>query len=81
MFGRWRRETTRINRHDPLSYDCEITYDFAYRRDGWDVRTETRATTQVTKDEFIFHTDLDAFENGERIFSRSITRRASRDFG
>jgi putative CocE/NonD family hydrolase len=81
VFGSWRREATRINRDDPLSYECEITYDFAYRRDGWDVRTETRATTQVTHDEFIFHTDLDAYENGERIFSNSVTRRVPRNFG
>ena len=81
VFGRWRRESTRINRHDPLSYECEVTYDHAYRRAGWDVRTETRSTVRVTKDAFVFHNDLNAFEDGERIFSRSTTRRVPRDMG
>ena len=80
VFGSRRREATRINRHDPLSYECDITYDFAYHRDGWNVRTETRASARVTRDEFIFHNDIDAYENGERIFSNSTTRRVPRDF-
>ena len=81
VFGARRREAHRIDRADPLSLEGEVDYEWVFRRDGWDVRSVTRSTMSVTADEFIFHADVDAFENGERIFSRSTTRRVPRDLG
>ncbi len=81
VFGARRREAHRIGRADPLSLEGEVDYEWVFRRDGWEARSVTRSTMSVTADEFIFHADVDAFENGERIFSRSTTRRVPRDLG
>ncbi len=81
VFGARRREAHRIDRADPLSLEGEVDCGWVFRRDGWEARSETRTTMSVTADEFVFHADVDAFENGERIFSRSTTRRVPRDLG
>ena len=50
-----------------------------YRRGGWDARLETRIRMRCKRDHFLFDSDVDAFEGGERCFSRSFTHKIPRD--
>jgi hypothetical protein len=34
---------------------------------------------KLTKTDYVIHADLDAFENGDRLFARSVTRTVPRD--
>lgn len=77
--GSWRRELWRIHPDDPVSARGEIDVDFEKRRGDWTVRHEAHCTMSATKDSYRIHADLDAFENGERIFARSVTRTVPRD--
>jgi len=77
--GAWRRELWSIHPDDPTTASGEIAYDFEKRRGDWTIRHEGRCTMKLTKDAYVIHADLDAFENGERIFARSVTRTVPRD--
>ena len=48
-------------------------------RGDWHIRTCTETAMTSTADEFVVHTDLDAFENDRRIFCRSRHHRIPRD--
>lgn len=42
-----------------------------FRRDGWHIKTVTRTTQAANPETFLIHADLDAFENGRRVFAKS----------
>lgn len=50
-----------------------------FRRDGWDVRTETYTRLTCDVEAFHLHATLDAYEDGERIHSQVINERIERD--
>ncbi|MDR9394931.1 MAG: CocE/NonD family hydrolase [Roseovarius sp.] len=50
------------------------------RRGDWDVRTRTRTVLTSTPDEFHISADLDAFENGERVFCKTWNVSVERGF-
>ncbi len=50
------------------------------KRGDWDVRTEARTVLTSTPEEFRISADLDAWENGERVFCRTWNLSLPRDF-
>ncbi|MEX2649804.1 MAG: CocE/NonD family hydrolase [Alphaproteobacteria bacterium] len=78
-YGSWRTETFRIRPDDPTSARAEVVYRFAYRRGDWDAVHESRTIMTATRDAFVVHADLDAFDGGRRFYARSEERRIPRD--
>ena len=68
-----------IARNDPETAESVISTTMHYRRAGWDARLETRIRMRCRRDHFLFDSDVDAFEGGERCFSRSFTHKIPRD--
>ena len=68
-----------IARNDPETAELVISTTMHYRRAGWDARLETRIRMRCRRDHFLFDSDVDAFEGGERCFSRSFTHKIPRD--
>jgi hypothetical protein len=68
---------SRANDHD--SVEGETRWERAFERADWHVRTVTR--THLTSDRTHFHlnADLDAFEDGERVFCRTFRYSIPRD--
>jgi hypothetical protein len=50
-----------------------------YRREEWDAKLETRIHMRMTRDHFLFDSHVDAFDGGQRCFSRSFTDKVPRD--
>ncbi len=70
----------RIDATDPTSARAEADYDLIHRHPhGWDTRVRTRTAIACTAVDYIVEADLEAFEGGRRIFSRSWTQRIRRD--
>jgi len=78
-YGSWRRELFRVHADDPDGAVAEVVYRFSYRRADWDVVHESRTTLTTTRDAFLIHAELDAFEDGRRIAARSESVRMPRD--
>ncbi len=72
------REYYRYAGDDFSSPSGEVVTRQRLRREGWDI--ETRARTLLTADggHFHVHAELDAYENGQRVFSRNWNRRIRR---
>jgi putative CocE/NonD family hydrolase len=68
-----------IARNDPETAESVISTTMHYRRAGWDARLQTRIRMRCTRDHFLFDSDVDAFESGERCFSRSFIHKIPRD--
>ncbi len=68
-----------IARNDPGTAELVISTTMHYRRAGWDARLETRIRMRCRRDHFLFDSDVDAFEGGERCFSRSFAHKIPRD--
>ncbi|RKT87183.1 hypothetical protein SAMN05421805_102408 [Saccharopolyspora antimicrobica] len=60
-----------------VSGRAEWTLRFA--RDGWQVETVTRTVLTCDAEEFHLHAELDAYEDGRRIFSRNWQQSIPRD--
>jgi len=78
-YGSWRTETFRVRHDDPASAEADVVYRFAYKRANWDCVHESRTRLSATREHFVIHADLDAFEDGHRIYARSEVRRIPRD--
>jgi len=71
----------RIHPANPAGARAEADYELVHRRDaGWDTMIRTRSAIACTESHYIVEADLEAFESGRRIFSRSWTQRIRRDF-
>ncbi|MFZ5789392.1 MAG: CocE/NonD family hydrolase [Pseudomonadota bacterium] len=68
-----------IARNDPTTATAEVTVSMHYRREDWDARLETRIRMTCDRTHFRFHSDVDAYADGERCFSRSFDHRIARD--
>jgi uncharacterized protein len=75
----WREDVYRIKSEDPLSARLDSHAKRSYRRGTWNVGSETRVALTATHDHFLLSATLDAFENGNRVFTKSWSRRISRD--
>ena len=53
-------------------------WTMCFSRGDWHARTETYTALECTEDEFRVHATLDAYESGERIFSRQWTESVPR---
>ncbi len=67
-----------IRDDDPTSARAETTMVIASEHAGWQPRLRTRTAIGCTREDFLVEADLEAFEGGRRIFSRSWTRRVPR---
>jgi hypothetical protein len=73
-------ETTyRIHDDDPLSASGDWVWNSVRRREGWHVVVESRMRVSATAGHFLIATDLNAFEDGRRVFSRTWDDRVRRD--
>ena len=79
--GMRRTEVHRIHPRDPLSLEGEARSIHRVHRGDWRVRTETRLAVSVTAQEFVIAADVDAYENSERVYTRSSVHRIARDLG
>jgi hypothetical protein len=50
-----------------------------FRRGNWQVETITRTMLSSDAEMFLMHADLDAFENGRRIYAKSWSQEVPRD--
>ena len=64
---------------DFTSLRGEVVSVRALRREGWQVRTETRTVLTCTEDSFHLHADLDAYLDGDRVYCRTWNRIIPRD--
>jgi hypothetical protein len=69
----------RIRDDDPLSAMGEWRWRSVRRRDGWNIAVESRMRVSATVDVFHVATDLAAYEDGRRVFSRTWDDRVPRD--
>jgi hypothetical protein len=68
-----------IARDDPRTAEALVTVFVHYRRGDWDARLETRIRMRCEEGHFLFDSDVDAYEGGERCFSRSFAHKIPRD--
>ncbi|MBQ6640085.1 MAG: CocE/NonD family hydrolase [Saccharopolyspora sp.] len=57
----------------------ETEWHIGFRRDGWDASTTTRTALTCDEENFHVHAELDAYERGERVFSRNWQRTIPRN--
>jgi hypothetical protein len=79
--GYWTETIYSIEPGDPLSAEvrCEAATELG--RDGWLARAEIRSVMSADADSFHVRTELEAFENGERVRRREWTLETPRDLG
>jgi putative CocE/NonD family hydrolase len=70
---------TSIADGDPLSMRVTVAVSHAFRRDDWDARLDTRIVMTCDKKNFRLQSDIDAYADGIRIFSRSRPYTIARD--
>jgi hypothetical protein len=66
-------------RGDYSSVRGEVVSFRSFRRDGWDVHTETRTVLTSNETHFHIHASLDAYEDERRVFSRNYNCSIPRD--
>ncbi|PWV55424.1 CocE/NonD family hydrolase [Nocardiopsis sp. L17-MgMaSL7] len=64
---------------DFTSVRGRTAWTMRFCRGEWWTRTETYTVLECTEEEFRVHATLDAYESGERVFSREWTERVPRD--
>jgi hypothetical protein len=64
---------------DPLSMRVVLATSHAFRRADWDAKLDTRIVMTCDKMHFHLHSDIDAYADGTRIFSRSLHHKIPRD--
>jgi uncharacterized protein len=79
--GYWTKTTYSITPGDPLSAEvrCEAATELG--RDGWLTRAEITSVMNADADRFHVRTELEAFENGERIRRREWSFETPRELG
>ena len=69
----------RIEDNDPLSAVVECRRRMGMARDGWSAHVETASSMSADTDTFLLVHQVDAYENGELVFSRARSLRIPRD--
>lgn len=72
-------ERYRVIENDPLSATAEVTWTWIFERGDWRVRTETRTHVACTRDDFIVHATLEAYEGDGKVFEREFVETIPRD--
>lgn len=72
------RWTIAVN--NPLSITGECRRTSILSRGAWETMTNSVSTLSCTKTEWIISEEIDAFHNGEKVFSRKRSERIPRDF-
>ena len=65
--------------NDPLTADAEVVISMHYQREGWNAQLQTRIRMTCDREHFIFRSDAEAFDGGERCFSRNYAHKIRRD--
>ncbi|MGH6891929.1 MAG: hypothetical protein ACREEP_06705, partial [Dongiaceae bacterium] len=73
-------ERYRIRLDDPLSAEADCVYHHELSRGDWVARSVTRTTLRNDATHFHFTATIDAYFNGERIFSDEDVFSVPRDF-
>ena len=76
--GESSRERYSVNASDPGSCRADIRWTQTLDRDSWSVRTESRTELHCDWEWFYVDARLEAFENEQKIFDRSWTKRVKR---
>jgi predicted acyl esterase len=63
---------------EPLSATAEVTWTWAFERDGWRIRTESRTHVSCTQRDFLIRARLEAYEGDARVFERDFEERVPR---
>ncbi|HEU0023415.1 MAG TPA: hypothetical protein VFQ12_02210, partial [Thermoleophilaceae bacterium] len=79
--GCWASTTYSIVPGDPLSAEVRCHTATELGRDGWVTRAEINAVMDADAERFRVRTELEAFENGERVRRREWTFETSRELG
>ncbi len=69
----------RIEEGDPLSAEVECTRRMGMIRDGWSAHVETTGSMTADAESFLLVHKVDAYENGELVFSRERSFTVPRD--
>ena len=69
----------RIADGDPLSMRVTVATSHAFQRGDWNARLDTRIVMTCDRGSFHLHSDVDAYADGIRIFSRSRQDKIARD--
>ena len=69
----------RIEDGDPLSAEVECRRRMGMFRNGWSAYVETSGSMTADAESFLLVHKVDAYENGELVFSRSRTFTVPRD--
>jgi hypothetical protein len=79
--GYWTKTTYSITHGDPLSAEvrCEAATELG--RDGWLTRAEITSVMNADAERFHVRTELEAFENGERVRRREWSFETPRELG
>ena len=77
--GEIARETYSIAADDPLSARLETHWSETLERGGWRVRTETHTVMWADGESFHIRAELEAYENGERVYRKTWETSVSRD--
>ncbi|PXY19035.1 CocE/NonD family hydrolase [Prauserella muralis] len=64
---------------DVTSASGDVTWRMGFARGDWRVATRTRTTLTCTATEFVVHAELDAYESGQRVYSREWDATIPRD--
>jgi len=73
------RDVFTIVEGDPLSAAVECERSMQMHREGWSARVETHSTMTADLEVFRLVTLVEAYENGERIYSRERSFEVPRD--
>ena len=68
-----------VSEGDPLSATSRTERVDVWRKDGLDIEIRTRQNLSADRTDFHFDADLEAFENGHRVFSRTWSETVPRD--
>ena len=79
--GYWTKTVYSILPDDPLSAEVRCFAATELGRDGWLTRAEIRSVMTCDADRFLVRTELEAFENGERVRRREWDFETPRDLG
>ena len=70
-----------ISPDDPASARAAVEHEFVNQRADWNTQVKTRTQVSCDAQSFYVESDLEAFEDGRRIFARSWNQRVKRELG
>ena len=79
--GYWAITTYAITPGDPLSAEVRCVCSTELGREGWVTRAEIRSTMRCDAERFLVRTELEAWEDGERVRQRDWSFETPRELG